>query len=489
MSALTLKLQALADLFGRYRRVFGLAWRHRAELDSPRRAPHELEFLPSALALQDTPVSPAPRVAMALIVALVVGTLAWSWWGRLDLVATAQGRIVLADGSKLVQPLDTSVVQAIHVHEGEAVHAGQLLVELDASLAQADQQRLSTDLADARSQVARAQALLAALAAPPPAQGAASATASVPPPSLGALPDVPATEQARARQLLQGQYDEYQAKAVRIAADLTRREAELRSVQAQIRKLESTLPITSERAADYKALVEKNFASRHGYLDREQQLLEQQGDLALLRSRLREAEATLAETRGQREQLLAETRRAQLDALRDGRQKIAALTQELRKADTRGRQLQLLAPVDGVVQQLAVHTVGGVVTPAQTLMIVVPRDHALEAEVTLDNRDVGFVHAGQGARVKVETFPYTRYGTIGAEVRSVSRDAVTDDKRGLIYAARVTLQQSHLQVDGQDVPLSPGMAVTVEVKTGTRRVIDYFLRPLMELGDESLKER
>lgn len=488
MSALTLKLQALADLLGRYRRVFGLAWQHRAELDSPRRAPHELEFLPAVLALQDTPVSPAPRVAMALIVALVVATLAWSWWGRLDMVATAQGRIVLADGSKLVQPLDTSIVQAIHVHEGEAVHAGQLLVELDASLAQADHQRLSADLTDARSQVARAQALLAALAALPP-DGAASAAVSITLPSLGALPDVPATEQARARQLLQGQYDEYQAKAVRIAADLTRREAELRSVQAQIRKLESTLPITSERAADYKALVEKNFASRHGYLDREQQLLEQQGDLALLRSRLREAEATVAETRGQREQLLAETRRAQLDALRDGRQKIAALTQELRKADTRGRQLQLLAPVDGVVQQLAVHTVGGVVTPAQTLMIVVPRDHALEAEVTLDNRDVGFVRAGQDARIKVETFPYTRYGTIGAEVRSVSRDAVTDDKRGLIYAARITLQRSSLQVDGQDVPLSPGMAVTVEVKTGTRRVIDYFLRPLMEVGSESLRER
>ncbi|MFM2059119.1 MAG: hypothetical protein RLY71_3504 [Pseudomonadota bacterium] len=488
MSALTLKWQALADLLGRYRRVFGLAWRHRAELDPPRRAPHELEFLPAALALQDTPVSPAPRVAMALIVALVGAALAWGWWGQLDMVATAQGRIVLADGSKLVQPLDTSVVRAIHVHEGEAVHAGQLLVELDASLAQADQQRLSTDLADARSQVARAQALLAALAALPP-QGAASTALPALPPSLGALPDVPAAEQARARQLLQGQYDEYQAKAVRIAADLTRREAELRSVQAQIRKLESTLPIASERAADYKALVEKNFASRHGYLDREQQLLEQQGDLALLRSRLREAEATLAETRGQREQLLAETRRAQLDALRDGRQKIAALTQELRKADTRGRQLQLLAPVDGVVQQLAVHTVGGVVTPAQTLMIVVPHDHALEAEVTLDNRDVGFVRAGQDARIKVETFPYTRYGTIGAEVRSVSRDAVTDDKRGLIYAARVTLQRSSLQVDGQEVPLSPGMAVVVEVKTGTRRVIDYFLRPLMEVGSESLRER
>ena len=143
----------------------------------------------------------------------------------------------------------------------------------------------------------------------------------------------------------------------------------------------------------------------------------------------------------------------------------------------------------GTVQQLAVHTVGGVVTPAQPLLVIVPSDHPLEVEAFVENKDIGFVHPGQEAEVKVETFPFTRYGTLHASVTQVSHDAISDDKRGLVYSARVKLARDTMAVDGQTVRLTPGMAVTVEVKTGSRRVIDYFLSPLLQYRDESLRER
>jgi hemolysin D len=165
------------------------------------------------------------------------------------------------------------------------------------------------------------------------------------------------------------------------------------------------------------------------------------------------------------------------------------LEQEHLKADTRGKLMKLTSPVDGTIQQLGVHTVGGVVTPAQPMMVIVPRDNALEVEAFVENKDVGFVKAGQDAEVKIETFQYTKYGTIHAKVISVSHDAINDEKRGLIYLARVKMDRSTINVDGSEVNLSPGMAVSAEVKTGKRRVIEYFLSPLLQYGHESLRER
>ncbi len=151
--------------------------------------------------------------------------------------------------------------------------------------------------------------------------------------------------------------------------------------------------------------------------------------------------------------------------------------------------MQLTAPVDGTVQQLAVHTVGGVVTPAQALMAIVPRDNPLEVEAFLENKDIGFIKPNQDAEVKIETFQYTKYGTIHAKVSSVSHDAISDEKRGLVYSTRVKMAKSHIRVDGTPVALSPGMAVSVEIKIGKRRVIEYFLAPFIEHTHESLRER
>lgn len=200
-------------------------------------------------------------------------------------------------------------------------------------------------------------------------------------------------------------------------------------------------------------------------------------------------DAALAEIRGQRAELMAATRRASLDGITDGQQKVAALEQELLKADSRGKLMQLISPVDGTVQQLVVHTVGGVVTPAQPVMLIVPFDNQLEVEAFLENKDIGFVRPHQDAEVKIETFQYTKYGTIHAKVLSISHDAINDERRGLIFSARVKMDQASINVDGTPVSLSPGMAVSVEIKTGKRRVIEYFLSPLIQHADESLHER
>jgi hemolysin D len=169
--------------------------------------------------------------------------------------------------------------------------------------------------------------------------------------------------------------------------------------------------------------------------------------------------------------------------------KAASLAQEVVKAGQRTELQRLVSPIDGVVQQLAVHTIGGVVTPAQQLMVVVPQDHPVEVEAQVENNDVGFVKEGQPVEIKVETFPFTLYGTIPGKVVSVSDDAAPIEKVGLVYPARVSLDRATIQVEGREVKLSPGMAVTVEIKTGQRRLIEFFLSPLLKSIQETARER
>lgn len=471
-----MKRHALADLLKRYAKIFRHAWSLRKETDAPALQAHEAQFLPAALALRDTPLHPAPRVALWLIMMFALIALLWAVFGHIDVVATAVGKIIPNDRTKVVQPMETAVVKTIHVRDGQEVKAGQVLIELDGTTATADTDRLSNEAQDSRLESLRAQAVLAALA-----NGL--------PPKLKPVADV-ATDRLLAEQSqASGQYQEYQARQLQLRAELGRRRAELQATQDEVTKLEQTAPIARQRAQDYQRLVKENFVSRHGYLEREQARIEQEQDLAASRSKVVELRAALMEAQRQRATLEAETRRQLLDQLNLASQKAESLEQELIKAEQRSRLMHLTAPVDGTVQQLAVTTVGGVVTPAQPLMVIVPKENVLEVEAMLPNKDIGFVNPGQDAEVKVETFPFTKYGTLHGKITQVSSDAIQDEKLGLIYSTRVKLFNDTIRVENKRVRLSPGMAVTVEVKTGKRRVIEYFLSPLMQVASESLRER
>lgn len=476
MTASRIHFQAAGDLLRRYTDAISLAWRERHALDRPGRMAQEAEFLPAALSLTETPPSPAPRLAMRLIVGFSAIALIWAIFGKVDVVAVAQGRIIPGGHTKTIQPIETAAIRAIHVSDGQSVKAGDVLIELDATQTQADAEKTSVGLQAAQLQAARARALLAAIE---------SRKAPVP-----AWPEgVPAARVEQEERVLAGQHAEFQAKRARMEADLVRREAELLTTREVVKKLEQTATLAKQRADDFRSLVEKNFISRHGYLDKEQARIEQEGDLATQRGRARELQAAIAQGRAELEAMVAETRRVALESLNEAEQRIAAFGQDYAKADSRNRMMTLIAPVDGTVQQLAVHTVGGVVTPAQPLMVVVPREGALEIEAFIENKDIGFVFAGQEAQVKLETFPFTRYGTVPATVTHVSSDAISDEKRGLIYSAKVQMSRTVIEVDGKTVNLSPGMTASVEIKTGRRRIIDFFLSPLAQYGGEALRER
>lgn len=439
---------ALGALLRRYAAVFGYCWRQRDKRKAGFFNKQEAEFLSASLALQETPGSPTLRWTGRILMGAVAFTVLWSVFGRVDIVVNAAGKVIPSARTKTIGSIDVASVKALHVTEGQTVRAGDVLIELDSTSSDAEHDKAVEAVAQARLQAARSLALIDALAQPQA-------------PRLGKVDGATDAQWQAAQRQLDGQWADF-------AARLTR-------IDGEIARYASALPLAAQRAEDLQALVADHTVSRHAWLEREQARVDLEGQLR--------------EARNQRLALIAQTRKDAYDAVTEGNKVIAAGQQDRRRAGERSKLLKLTAPVDGTVQQLTVHTVGGVVPAAQPLMQIVPKEDAVEVEAFLDNKDVGFVQVGKDAAVKIDTFDYTKYGTIPATVRHVSRDAIEDEKRGLIYATRIGLARKDIMIDGQPLPLSAGMAVSVEIKTGTRRVIEYVLSPLVRYQREALHER
>lgn len=456
----------------------------------------EIAFLPAALEIMETPPSPAGRAVGATLIVLFCLALIWACFGKVDIVATATGKIVPNGRVKLIQPFETGVVRDIHVHDGQSVKAGDALIELDPTITQAEQLHIKNDLVAAQLDVARLRAALS---------DSDNLEREFHPPSSANQ-----TLVEMQREFLVKQVEEHRAKIATLDRQRAQKEAERTTIVATIQKLEAATPFIQERVDIRKYLVDEALGSRLTYLETVQQLTDNQKDLVVEKSRLQEAEAALAAIIDTQKQTQAEFQRTLFAELSEAERKAGGFADDLAKAERRTKLQALTAPVDGVVQQLSVHTIGGVVTPAQQLAVVVPADAILEVEAMISNRDIGFVHPGQDAQIKIDTFNFTRYGLIHGRVMSISRDAIvhpvaTESKneqakgaeaessepagQRFMYSARISLDHTQIRVDDTVANLSPGMAVTAEIKSGSRAIITYLLSPLLRYGHNSMRER
>ena len=429
------------------------------------------EFLPAVLEIQQAPPSPIGRAILWTIMAVFASGVLWSTVGWIDIVATAQGKIIPSGYSKVIQPYETGVITDIHVQDGQIVKRGEVLIELDSTQNRADQNRASNEYQAAKIDATRLRALIAGHS------------------TFEAPADVDPQHVLLQRQLLRDQLAEHRARVGAAQHLIDQRKAVLEQTKENIQRLETTVPMEAERADAFKKLLEHDAVTRLDFLQAEQQRIDKTQELAGQRKKLHQDQSALSEAETNYRALILEFQQAKQGELSLLETKASSLVQDVTKAGQKADLQRLTTPIDGVVQQLAVHTVGGIVTPAQELLIVVPQDHPVEVAAQVENKDVGFVKNGQVVEIKVETFPFTLYGTIPGNVLSVSDDAAPIEKVGLVYPTRVSMDRSTIQVEGRQVHLSPGMAVTVEIKTGQRRVIEYLLSPLLKSVKESLRER
>jgi hemolysin D len=456
----------------------------------------ETAFLPAALEIVETPPKPAGRIIAFCLMLFFAFALLWACLGTVDIIATAPGKIVPTGRTKVIQPLESGVVHAIHVQDGQKVKEGDVLIEIDTTVSASERDRLKGDYMQAMLDTARLKAALDL--------GGDPAAKFVPP--EGAT-DIQIKLQ---KSMLTNLVDEIRAKLGDLDQQIAQNAGNRDAVASTITKLTESIPYLEKRAQARKSLVDKGYGSKLDYLTTQQDLIEHQQELQVQKGRLAEAEGAIASHKQQRRQAEDEYRHANLKDLAEAEQKSTSLHEQLLQAAQKYRLQTLTAPVDGTVQQLAVHTEGGVVTPAQVLMSIVPADSHLEIEAMVSNKDIGFVHAGEDAEIKIDTFNFTRYGLLHGKVQSVSQDAIVREKlqdksadkqragdetdssepagQELVYSARVSLDKAQMQIDDRLVNLGPGMAITVEIKTGSRHIIEYLLSPLMRHKQQALRE-
>lgn len=430
------------------------------------RRPIETAFLSAARELEEAAPPPASRALLWTLGGLCAVALAWASLSEVDIVAVAPGRVVPDGHSKVVQALELGRVRAIAVRDGDRVAQGATLIELDPEAAAADVRRLEHEQTLAEREVARLRRLL----------------------DLDALDSGEAVGDDT-DPVLAARWREQLARRAALHSERTRRQAERDATAQELRKHEALLPFLERRAADQKTLADRKLVAEQQYRDAELQRVETREEIAVQAQLVRVAETALQEIDAALAQGRAEFNRLVSEELEEALRRRAALAQELVKAETRLAAHTLTAPVAGIVQQLAVHSVGAVVTPAQALLVVVPESDEVEIEALVANKDAGFVREGQRAEIKLDAYPFTRYGTVAATVRRLSRDAVADEQQGLVFKAGVQLDQPFLASGDARLPLGPGMTAAVEIKTGSRRVIEYLLSPLLRYRAEALRER
>jgi len=455
--------------------ILRASWKDQNTADENAKPQSDHEFLPAALEIMEKPPSPGLRWLMLILCSLFLIAILWSFIGKVDVVATATGKVVPSSSSKVIQPIEIGSIRAIHVRNGQQVKKGQLLLELDPTISTADETQSSQQLLSADIVQARNYALLVHL------QGRSARF--VPPP--GTPVDVATTQAMFVRSAI----GEYEAQKASLEQQRAERQAQLAGSQAEISKLEQTLPLLDQQLDARQELADKGYFSKLRLLEFEQLRVEHIQNIEVQGARAAEARASIrnldAQIRGLREAF----GRGAVAEMAEAEGQSAMAGAELLKSARRREFQQIRSPVDGTVQQLTLTTIGGVVQPAEPIMVIVPDDAAVQVSAQILNKDIGFIYEGQPVRVKLEGFNFTDYGLIEGVVDNISRDAIQDENLGLVYATRIKLSKRHLMVNGVRKSIGPGLQVQAEIKTGERRIIQYLLSPIAKTMDEAGRER
>jgi hemolysin D len=491
------------------------------------------EFLPAALEILETPPPPLPIALIATICACALAALIWSYFGRLDVHATAPGKIEPAGYAKVIEPLDPGKIAAIHVERGETVKAGDLLLELDPAEANADATSAEDALNASLAEMARRRYAIDAVrlawseeSARPRSQDAApgkDAADSGPVENLAGQAElavawdktVPEAFRLREEAVLRADLAQLSDGLKALDRQMAEKLATQKRLDMSIAFQNTLMETLGQRVSTRQQAIDLNVGTKIDLYNAKEELEKSQAALASDQGQLIETDAALRSVRSEKAKTVSQFIADNENKLADAARKADEARQGLAKAQARLARTRLYAPTDGVVQQMAVTTVGQVVTTGQQLIVLTPIGGKLQVEALVANLDIGFIKPGQEAAIKVDAFPFTRFGALHGKVVAIASAAIAeqDAKRALanatasanvapeapsapgqpesfVFPVTVALDETAMKIDNAAaIPLTPGMTVTVEIKTDSRRVIDYLLSPLAKITGEALRER
>jgi hemolysin D len=470
------------------------------------RANRDREFLPAALEILETPPSTARRAFLLTLCAFTVIALAWSYLGFIDIHAVAQGKIEPKGRVKVIEPLEPGKILKLNVRNGSHVASGDALVELDPVEARADETASAQAVAAGLAEIARRKAALRAVNLADLNVG--------PSPAIQWDDAVPDALRRREEEALRADLSQLSGALANLDMQIAERQATLERLRAST-VIDAKLVATSKERVDMRQeLIEHNAGTKTNLIDSMQDFERAQATLTTNQGELAEAGAGISTLKSQKAKTIGDFVADNTNKLNEAANKAEVDAQGLAKARARAERTVLFSPVDGIVQKLAVTTVGQVVTTGQALMTIVPGSGDLQIEAFVANTDIGFVKIGQDAVVKIDSFPFTRYGSITGRVVDIATDAVNEaearmmqanatslansanaaatsgpDGQTFVFPVTIALDRNTFEIGEQSIPLSAGMSVTVEIKTDTQRIIGYLLTPLATMVSSSMHER
>jgi len=445
------------------------------------------DFEPDAVVIHRKAPHPAAHWMTGLIVVAVASLLLWTVIGQVDVVAVASGKVIPTDRSHIVQAARGGVVAALAVKDGDTVSSGQVLVELDQTELQAEYRSVQTQYRNTRNQWLVESAFGAAVAQLGTQMQRSDRIARTVLSRLLAPQDRTVAGDLQRR--VSERFEAFQQQYLALRAKASSRRHALRSVEARLRHTQFDEPRARESVDAYQALYQQQLVSRERVQRAESEHMARVEGVRDLQAQQQALDEEIRQADAEAEALIRRVQTEALDAAATHHTNMASMQERLQQLQKQIDDMTVRAPIDGTVQQLAVTGAAVVIQTGMALMTIVPMDRALEIEAWIANQDIGFVDEGQRTTIKVDTYRFTRYGTVEGRVRTVSAEAVNDEIQGLRYAARIALQAAELVHEGRRFPLEPGMRVSVEIRTGRRRIIDYFLSPLKATAFQSIRER
>ena len=443
------------------------------------------DFSPPLLRIQEKPPAPLAGWMLRLLLALLAGLLLWAAFGRLDIVAVAEGKLVPSSYLKIVQPAEQGIVKEILVKEGETVREGQVLIRMDSVLTEADVKAIQAEYYNKRIALRRIDAQLSAR-------------------PLTKEKGDPADLYAQVQAQHAANVRAYESALAQEKSLLEKARQDLAGAQATKAKLEQVLPHYIEQEKAFEKLTKDGFSGRLMYTDKQRERIEKEQDLRAQEFTIGSNQALIEQSRNKIAQITADYRRQLQTERVETAAQFEKAAQELAKNEHRHELLELRAPAEGIVKDLATHTIGTVAAPGTILMTLVPQSEKLMAEVWVGNDDIGFVRPGQDVKLKLAPFQFQKYGMLDGKVRQVSADATeapssntrSDALTGrdrpmgpLTYRTVVELASQHLELDSERFALTPGMQVAGEIHLGTRTVLEYLLSPVRKAFHEAARER
>lgn len=424
------------------------------------------EFKPLLIEIEDKPLNPLGRIILYLVLAIMVFGTAWLILAKVDVVVSAQGKVIPSGEIKILKPLESGVVSKIFVKESDKVKKGDILIQIDPTVTDASLSSKQDDLAVINSDIALLYALIN--------------ESNLSKDEINKLNSSQLNLYNSQRQILASTYEGNKAKLNSAKLDIKANESEVNRLSLLLNK-EEEAKARLQKVLDLIAKKEYEEVSKNIIN------LKEQKDIALYR--LKESNKKLEEIIEENQKAIKTIKSSWIETSLSKEKEKRELSAQINAILFSNKTQQIKSPVDGFVGKLLIHTEGGVVSPNDNLISIVPSDAPLIIKASVLNKDIGFLKLGQEVAIKIDTFSFQKYGLLHGNIIEISKDAIEDEKLGLIYEIKIKPKSLDIKVEGETKQLEIGMSVIAEVKTGKRRVIELFIYPIIKYMDEGLSVR